>query len=171
MDSDLSEAISTRWTSRLWARSGNELEGEVRHGRERPDYGHQEPFSGHSLTPHADLYACCFSNSFFFCWQNTQGSRGYSWEFLVGVCHPILQILTLQTFVTRRPFCLRRFKKLCSCTASLVLSTSLAVHKQSFLNLLRQNGGRVIKVYFRPKNVIFHSRFQTWSLRNYVIIT
>ena len=27
------------------------------------------------------------------------------------------------------------------------------------------------KVYFRPKNVIFHTRFQTWSLRNYVIIT
>ena len=40
-----------------------------------------------------------------------------------------------KTFVTRRPFCLRRF-----CTASLVLSTSLVVHKQSFLNLLRRNG-------------------------------
>ena len=25
--------------------------------------------------------------------------------------------------------------------------------------------------YFRPKNVIFHTRFQTWPLRNYVIIT
>ena len=29
----------------------------------------------------------------------------------------------------------------------LVLSTRLAVHKQSFLNLLRQNGRRVTKVY------------------------
>ena len=26
------------------------------------------------------------------------------------------------------------------------------------------------KVYFRPKNVIFHTRFQTWSLRNYEIV-
>ena len=25
--------------------------------------------------------------------------------------------------------------------------------------------------YFRPKNVIFHTRFQTWPLINYVIIT
>ena len=37
-------------------------------------------------------------------------------------------------------------KNLCLCTASLVLSTRLAVHKQSFLNLLRQNGRRVTKV-------------------------
>ena len=26
-------------------------------------------------------------------------------------------------------------------------------------------------IYFRPKNVIFHTRFQTWPPRNYVIIT
>ena len=52
----------------------------------------------------------------------------------------------VQTLVTRRPFCLRRFKKLCLCTASLVLSTRLAVHKQSFLNHLRQNSRRVTKV-------------------------
>ena len=38
---------------------------------------------------------------------------GCSWEFLVGVCRPVLQILT----------------------------------------------------YFRPKNVIFHNRFQTWPLK------
>ena len=40
-------------------------------------------------------------------------------------------------------------KKLCLCTASLVLSTRLAVHKQSFLNLLlRQNGHHLKKVYW-----------------------
>ena len=33
--------------------------------------------------------------------------------------------------------------------ASLVLSTRLAVHKQSFSNLLRQNGRRMTKVYLR----------------------
>ena len=43
--------------------------------------------------------------------------------------------------------CFRRFKKLCLCTPSLVLSTRLAVHIQSFLNLLRQNGRRVTKAY------------------------
>ena len=26
-------------------------------------------------------------------------------------------------------------------------------------------------IYFRPQNVIFHTRFQTWPPRNYVIIT
>ena len=41
--------------------------------------------------------------------------------------------LNNRPFVTRRPFCLRRFKKLCLGTASLVLFTRLAVHKQSFL--------------------------------------
>ena len=40
-------------------------------------------------------------------------------------------------------------QKLCFCTASLVERTRLAVHKQSFLNLLRQNGRRVTKVYKR----------------------
>ena len=35
----------------------------------------------------------------------------------------------------------------CLCTASHVERTRLAVHKQSFLNLLKQNGGRVTKVY------------------------
>ena len=40
-------------------------------------------------------------------------------------------------------------KKLCLCTASLVLSMRLAVHKQSFLNLLlRQNGRHLTKVYW-----------------------
>ena len=48
----------------------------------------------------------------------------------------------------RQPFCLRRFKKLCLCTASLVLSTRLTMHKQSFLNLLRQSGCPVTKVYW-----------------------
>ena len=38
-------------------------------------------------------------------------------------------------------------KMLCLCTASLVKRTRLAVPKQSFLNLLRQNGRRVTKVY------------------------
>ena len=57
--------------------------------------------------------------------------------------------LSIQTFVTRWPFCPRRLKKLCLCMASLVLSTRLAVHKQSFSNLLRQNGRRMTKVYLR----------------------
>ena len=39
-------------------------------------------------------------------------------------------------------------EKLCLCTASLVERTRVAVHKQNFLNLLRQNGGRVAKVYY-----------------------
>ena len=40
-------------------------------------------------------------------------------------------------------------KKLCLCTASLILYTRLAVHKQSFLNLLlRQNGHHLTKVYW-----------------------
>ena len=39
-------------------------------------------------------------------------------------------------------------EKFCLCTASLVERTRVAVHKQSFLNLLRQNGGRVAKVYY-----------------------
>ena len=30
---------------------------------------------------------------------------------------------------------------------------------------------QILRPYFRPKNVIFHSRFQTWPLRKYVIIT
>ena len=54
------------------------------------------------------------------------------------------------TFVTRWLFCLRRFKKFCLCTASLVERTRLTEHKQSFLNLLRQNGCHVTKVYW-PK--------------------
>ena len=41
----------------------------------------------------------------------------------------------------------RRFKNLFFCTASLVERTRLAVQKQSFLNLLRQNGLRVTKVF------------------------
>ena len=53
----------------------------------------------------------------------------------------------VQTFVTRRLFCLRRFKKLRLWTASLVERTRLAVHKQRFLHLLRQNGQRVTKGY------------------------
>ena len=43
-------------------------------------------------------------------------------------------------------FFIRRVKKLCLWTASLVLSTRLAVDKQTFSNLLRQND-RVTKVY------------------------
>ena len=40
-------------------------------------------------------------------------------------------------------------KKLCLCMASLVLSMRLAVHKQSFLNLLlRPNGRHLTKVYW-----------------------
>ena len=52
----------------------------------------------------------------------------------------------LQTFLMLRPFCLWTFKKLCLCTANLDLSTRLAVHKKSFLNLLTQNSRRVTKV-------------------------
>ena len=47
------------------------------------------------------------------------GNPGYSWEFLVGVCRPVLPILAL----------------------------------------------------FQTKKCHFHTRFETWSLRNYVIIT
>ena len=43
-------------------------------------------------------------------------------------------------------FCFRRFKKLCLCMASLVLSTRLAM-----LNLLRQNGHCMTKVNFPMK--------------------
>ena len=46
---------------------------------------------------------------------------------------------------------LRRFKKLCLCTGSLVPSTRLAIHKQSFLNLLRQNGRHVTKVSYNSQ--------------------
>ena len=38
-------------------------------------------------------------------------------------------------------------KKLCLCMASLLERTRLAVHKQSFLSLLRQNGRCVREVY------------------------
>ena len=41
----------------------------------------------------------------------------------------------------------QEIKKLCLWTASFVLSTRLAVHKQSFSNLLRQNGRHMTKVY------------------------
>ena len=40
-----------------------------------------------------------------------------------------------------------RFKKLCLCPASLIERTRLAGHKQSFFNVLRQNGRHVTKVY------------------------
>ena len=51
------------------------------------------------------------------------------------------------TFLMAWPFCLWTFKKLCLCMANLVLSKRLAVRKPSFLNLLRQNGRRMTKVY------------------------
>ena len=51
------------------------------------------------------------------------------------------------TFLMVWPFCLWTFKKLCLCMANLVLSKRLAVRKPSFLNLLRQNGRRMTKVY------------------------
>ena len=38
-------------------------------------------------------------------------------------------------------------KKLCFCTASLAIRARLAMQKQSFFNLLGQNGGRMTKVY------------------------
>ena len=70
----------------------------------------------------------------------------------------------LLSFVTRHPFCLRKFEKFCLCTASLVLSTRLAVPKQSFSNLLRQNGHRVTKVYWVCKctKVICRGRTPKW---------
>ena len=46
-------------------------------------------------------------------------------------------VSTIKTFVTLRPFCL--------CSASL--AERLAELKQSFLNLLGQNGSRLTKVY------------------------
>ena len=65
-----------------------------------------------------------------------------------------------------RPFCLRRFKKLCLCTASLVLSTRLIVHKQSSLNLLRQNGHRVTKIYSQISILKKPDRYIYFSLIN-----
>ena len=58
-----------------------------------------------------------------------------------------VHIFSKKTFVTRRPFCLKILKKLCFCTASLAIRTRLAMQKQSFFNLLGQNGGRMTKVY------------------------
>ena len=52
-----------------------------------------------------------------------------------------------QTFVMRQPFCPKRLKKLCICTASLVLTARLTMQKHSFLNLLGQNGHHLTKVY------------------------
>ena len=48
---------------------------------------------------------------------------------------------------------------------SLVLFTRLAVHKQSFLNLLRQNGCRVTSVYFGVLNVLVHHKHFRQSFR------
>ena len=36
-----------------------------------------------------------FKHSFFLCLGDHLGGGGYSWEFLVGVCRQVLQILTL----------------------------------------------------------------------------
>ena len=47
--------------------------------------------------------------------------------------------------------------------ASLVLSTRLAVHKQSFSNLRRQNGSRVTKVHCLT--LLFMLFFRLYSLR------
>ena len=55
-------------------------------------------------------------------------------------------------------------EELCLCTASLVLSTRLAVHKQTFLNLLRQNGRRVTKVYYGCICLLSHFQFQLCTL-------
>ena len=55
----------------------------------------------------------------------------------------------------RWPFCLGRFEKLCLCAASLVLSTRLAVHKQSFLNIF----------FFRVGNLIF------WEFKRFFLQT
>ena len=49
--------------------------------------------------------------------------------------------------------------------ASLVLSTRLAVHKQSFLNLLRQNGRSVTKV--RCLTLLVMLFFRLYSLRQF----
>lgn len=46
----------------------------------------------------------------------------------------------------RQPFCLRTFKKFGLCTDSLVERTRLAMHKQSFSYLQRQNGHSMAKV-------------------------
>ena len=73
--------------------------------------------------------------------QKLEKKMEYNWlnSFVRGVSN-------LQTFLMLRPFCLWTFKKLCLCMADLNLSMMLAVHKQSFLNLLRQNGRRMTKV-------------------------
>ena len=67
--------------------------------------------------------------------------RTFLWEVLLEC------VQRQETFVVRCPFCLRRCKKLCLCTSSLLDRTRVAVHKQSFLHLLRQNGRLVSKVY------------------------
>ena len=58
------------------------------------------------------------------------GGRGYSWQFLVGACHTVLQILTL-------------------------FQTKICHFSHPFSDLASK----------------IHNRFQTWPLRNYVIIT
>ena len=63
-------------------------------------------------------------------------------KYLSWGCH-----LTLNRPLSRGGHFVSGFKKLCLCTASLVERTRLAMHKQCFLNLLRQNGRCMTKVY------------------------
>ena len=49
----------------------------------------------------------------------------------------------------------QEIKKLCICTASLVLTERLTVRQQSFFNLPRQNGRRVTKVFWEEKYMLY----------------
>ena len=67
----------------------------------------------------------------FFRWQNTEVARGvllgiFGWAVPPGSPNPDPIDLCHAA-----PFCLRGFKKLCLCTASLVERTRLALHKQN----------------------------------------
>ena len=67
----------------------------------------------------------------FFRWQNTEVARGvllgiFGWAVSPGSPNPDPIDLCHAS-----PFCLRRFKKLCLCTVSLVERTRLALHKQN----------------------------------------
>ena len=102
------------------------------------------------------------------------------WRRFLLFCVPH-SVKTKETNPTRPGFptpCKQALKKLCLCQASHVLPTRLAV-QQSFLNLPRQNGRQVTKVYNNNRSqfalrapfycyqqvVIFFNKWRSRSLR------
>ena len=85
------------------------------------------------------------------------GGAAYSWEFLVGVCRPFLQILSL--FQTKK--CHKGALNVCSGTITCCFET--IVTSSLNLNIFFCNPTMTSKI---------HTRFQTQPVgRNYVIIT